>query len=231
MVEAKISGKDVSLLVASGLLHHGCGASIGIVGGTFDPIHAGHVQMGLAARDELDLAAVVFMPAGIPSFKRDRLIAPDWARLDMARIAVEGHARCVVSDREIMRSGITYTSDTLLELNGELPPDVRVLFVMGADSLETLPLWHQALQIAQLADIVVARRDGIDVDSCIRRCHEAGLPVRVHELETEVTAVSSTEIREDLLQGRDPGWRLTPGVFDYIVEHGLYGTGDRLNEQ
>lgn len=201
----------------------GAAPRLGIVGGTFDPIHAGHVRMGALARDELALDGVLFMPAGLPSFKRDARLAAGAERLEMARIATRGMERCAVSSREVNRPGVTYTSETLLELSGACPAGTQVFFVMGADSLETLPTWHDAPTIARLATVAVAPRAGCDLCAAQAALDESGLGFRVVVLEGEVADVSSTRVRALLREGRDVSDLVGRPVTDYIARRGLYG--------
>ena len=115
----------------------GRGLSLGIVGGTFDPIHLGHTALGEAARTELGLDGVLYIPAGVPSFKRGRRIASGEDRVAMARLATRSLPHSAVSTREIERAGVTYTVDTLRELRADWPEGTRLVFVMGEDSLAT----------------------------------------------------------------------------------------------
>ncbi|MBS5449637.1 MAG: nicotinate-nucleotide adenylyltransferase [Coriobacteriia bacterium] len=201
---------------------------LGIVGGTFDPIHLGHVEMGLAARDELGLDALLFMPAGVPSFKRDAHLASTKDRLAMVRIATACLAGAVgVSERETARPGITYTSDTLVELAQLCPEGTCLTFVLGADSLETLPLWHDAPAIARLARIAVARRAGHDVTCALAALDASGLDFDVAVLERVLPDVSSTLVRSRVREGGDVADLVGSQVAAYIADHGLYRSSQR----
>ncbi len=201
---------------------------LGIVGGTFDPIHLGHVEMGLAARDELGLDALLFMPAGVPSFKRDAHLASTKDRLAMVRIATACLAGAVgVSERETARPGITYTSDTLGELVRACPAGTRLTFVLGADSLETLPLWHDTPAIARLARIAVARRAGYDVARALATLDASGLGFDVAVLKCVLPDVSSTLVRSRVREGGDVTGLVGPRVAAYIADHGLYRSPQR----
>lgn len=198
-------------------------ATLGILGGTFDPIHRGHVAMGEAARLELGLDGVLYVPAGIPSFKRDRHLASPDDRLAMVRLAAEALPNSAVSERELRRLGITYTVDTLHELRRDCPATVRLVFIMGQDSLESFPLWRQAEQIARLCDLAVAARGPASSDpSGCRPAEVLGAPV--HWLRTRVPDISSTAVRLALASGGDVSDQLDPRVAAYIYEHGLYAT-------
>ena len=195
---------------------------VGVMGGTFDPIHRAHVAAGVAARDELALDVVLFMPAGIPSFKRARHLASPSERLAMVRLALAGHARCLASDFELVRQGVTYTSETLRRLARTCPAPAELFFVMGADSLETLPLWHEAAEVVRLATIVVARRPGHDVAPALAALDASGLSARVCVLASELPDVSSTLVRSRVRAGLPVNELVGPDVADYIRARGLY---------
>lgn len=196
---------------------------LGIVGGTFDPIHRGHVEIGLAARDELGLDALLFMSAGVPSFKRDAHLAGGADRLEMARLAVRDVPGVVgVSEREVIRAGVTYTAQTLAELAQVCPPGTQLTFVLGADSLETLPLWHDAPAIARLARIAVAARAGHDVGAALERLRASGLGFDVVALAHPAPDVSSTLVRSRVRAGLPVDGLVPPAVAAYIAERDLY---------
>lgn len=200
---------------------------LGILGGTFDPIHRGHVEIGLAAYDELGLDALLLMPAGVPSFKRGVHLADARDRLEMAHLAARDVPGVVgVSGREVARPGVTYTSDTLAELVRACPPATRLTFVLGADSLETLPLWHDAPAIARLARIAVASRAGHDVSAALGRLCAPGLGFDVVALERPAPDVSSTLVRSRVRAGLPVDGLVPPAVAAYIAEHGLYRTAE-----
>ncbi len=200
----------------------GEGAALGVVGGTFDPVHRGHTALGEAARGELGLDGVLYIPAGVPSFKRDREVAPGPERLALVELAVAGLPGSAASGREVARPGITYTVDTLEGLRAELPAGVRLVFVMGADALETLPLWHRAADLARLAEVACAPRVGCaPPEGAARRAREAGFSVTL--LGTPVPEVSSTEVRGRLRSGAPLDGLLDPAVERRIRARGLYG--------
>lgn len=216
-------GEDALLAYLRDLAAAGRAPQLGVVGGTFDPIHRGHVEAGLAARDELCLDALLFVPAGIPSFKRDLHLASAADRLAMVRLALaEVDGVCAVSACEIERPGVTYTSDTLAELSRVCPVGTRLTFVLGADSLETLPLWHDAATIARLARIAVATRAGHDVGTALARLRSGGLGFQVEVLGRTVSDVSSTQVRRLVRAGLDVSTLVGERVAAYIGEHGLY---------
>ena len=204
---------------------HRAGArpALAVMGGTFDPIHLGHTAMAQAACAELALDGILFVPAGNPNFKQGRKIAPAASRLEMAKLAVRALPNCAVSALETERPGVTYTYDTLLELRRLLPPEARLVFVMGADSLQTFAAWHRAADLARLAEYAVAPRAGslglADLRAGLAR---KGLEPVLHELATPLPTVSSTQVRALLATGDPTDGLLDPVVARHIAEHGLY---------
>ncbi len=136
---------------------------IGIYGGSFDPIHFGHLLLAESAREQLQLDTVVFMPAGIaPHKQQDKTTSPA-ARLDMLKLAIGGQSAFEVSDLEIKRGGISYTVDTLTELRAQYA-DAELILLVGADTLVDMPNWKDPERIVSLANIGVVERTGSQVE-------------------------------------------------------------------
>jgi nicotinate-nucleotide adenylyltransferase len=188
---------------------------IGVMGGTFDPIHHGHLVAAseVAARYELD--EVVFVPTGHPTFKLDQQVTPAEHRYLMTVIATASNPRFMVSRVDVDRAGITYTVDTLRDLTSARP-DVDFYFITGADAIEQILRWKDADEVFRMARFVAVTRPGHHLSI-------AGLPEdRVSELEVPALAISSTDIRVRAAAGH-PVWYLVPdGVVQYIAKHGLY---------
>lgn len=185
------------------------------MGGSFDPIHLGHLAVAEQARDQLGLEEVVVMPAGRPWQKSPVASAED--RYQMTQLAVEGMPGVSVSRIEIDRDGPTYTVDTLREL-GEREPGAELWLLVGADTLAGLDTWREPEEVARLARFAVAARPGSGVP------HELsvrGVPAVV--LEIAEIDVSSTDIRRRLARGDSVQGLLSPQVEDYIRARGLYG--------
>lgn len=200
------------------------GTALGVMGGTFDPIHCGHVALALAVSERLGLDGMLFIPAGIPSFKRDRSIASGDDRLAMVRLAIAACPWSAVSDREVRRPGVTYAVDTLRELKRDCPASTRLVYVMGADTLATLPQWRSAREVAELCEVAVAARPGaMEIERARLAVEQSGLPVRLHCVEAALPEVSSTEVRGLLHQGVLPEGLVPPAVLGYIAAHRLYG--------
>ena len=135
-------------------------ARLGIMGGTFDPIHIGHLACAEQAREAYDLDGVVFVPAGNPVFKKDRVVTPAAERLEMCRIATRSNPAFDVSAIEIERGGDTYTVDTLRQLRAHYPDNVELRFITGADAVYHIVQWRESAAIADLARLIAVTRPG-----------------------------------------------------------------------
>ena len=130
---------------------------LGIMGGTFDPIHIGHLACAEQAREAFSLDAVVFIPAGKPAFKLKRDVTPAEQRFEMCRLAVQGNPAFDVSRIEIDRPGVTYTADTLRQLREHYPGNVALFFITGADAVCSILKWRESAAIASMAELIAAR--------------------------------------------------------------------------
>ncbi len=194
---------------------------LGVMGGTFDPVHVAHVAMAEAAFGQLGLDGLLFLPAGKPAFKQGLVEASPADRLRMVELAVRGRPRWAVSAREVDREGVTYTVDTLEGLRRDCPPACRVFFIVGGDSLETLPFWRQSDKIAGLCEVAAFERSGRDAfERSVARARGAGFSV--HRLAADLPAVSSTQVRDRLARGLEVGGLIDGDVARYIEERGLY---------
>lgn len=195
-------------------------ARLGIMGGTFDPIHLGHLVCAEEAREALGLDAVLFMPTGCPAFKLDREVAPGEARLRMCRAAAAGNPAFAVSALEVERPGITYAADTLRALHEALP-GVELVFIVGADAALTLPRWRESAELARLATFAAATRPGFELgEEALRDLRERGFDIRPFA----VTAldVSSSELRRRVAEGRTIRYLVPEVVREIIEEEQLY---------
>lgn len=188
---------------------------LGVMGGTFDPVHHGHLVAASEAAARFDLDEVVFVPTGHPTFKQDLDVSPAEHRYLMTVIATASNPRFTVSRVDIDRDGLTYTVDTLRDLKTERP-DADLYFITGADAIEQILTWKDAAELFDMARFVAVTRPGhaLSVD---------GLPAgRVDVLEVPALAISSTDIRARARAG-EPVWYLVPdGVVQYIAKHMLY---------
>lgn len=191
-------------------------ARIGLLGGTFDPPHLGHLVAAETARDLLGLDQVRWLVAGRPWMKGEE--TPVDHRLAMAEAAVAGDDTMVVDDREARRDGPTYTADTLAELTREAP-EVRWTFLLGTDAAASLPRWHRVDEALELADwAVVTRPDAPWPD------HE--LADRLQRVPIPELAISSTDVRARVAAGRSIRYLVPEAVRDHIRRHRLYVPAD-----
>jgi nicotinate-nucleotide adenylyltransferase len=188
---------------------------IGVLGGTFDPIHNAHLLLAEQAREQLGLGRVLFIPAGDPWRKAFRRVIPAEHRLAMTELAVKDDAGFVVDDCEIKRDGATYTADTLRDLNQRHPKDDLYL-LLGEDALADLPFWRDPETIAEEANIVVAPRGGVVLPELPFD------PERVIRIKMPYLEVSSTDIRERAKAGHSLRYLVPDAVAAYIKEHKLY---------
>jgi nicotinate-nucleotide adenylyltransferase len=192
------------------------------MGGTFDPIHHGHLVAASEVQDWFDLDEVVFVPTGQPWQKADREVSPAEHRYLMTVVATAANPRFRVSRVDIDRAGPTYTIDTLKDLGAE-HPDADLYFITGADALTEIFGWRDAHQLFDLAHFVGCTRPGAELDADAI----AAMPQeRLTLVEVPALAISSTDCRARQKQGR-PVWYLVPdGVVQYITKHGLYADKD-----
>lgn len=191
---------------------------IGVMGGTFDPIHHGHLVAASEVQAWYDLDEVVFVPTGQPWQKADREVAPAEDRYLMTVIATASNPRFSVSRVDVDRAKPTYTIDTLRDLHAQRP-GVEFFFITGADALARILTWRDAGQVFELAHFVGCTRPGTTIDSATL----AGLPPdRVTIIEVPALAISSSDCRERASAG-EPVWYLVPdGVVQYIAKRRLY---------
>ena len=194
--------------------------NIGVLGGTFDPIHIGHLIVAEEARIKLGLEEVLFVPAGEPWLKQDRDVTPAIHRVEMVRRAIVDNPDFKLSTLEVDRSGPSYTVDTLEALQARLS-ETSLFFILGRDTLAELPLWKDPRKVIQLCRLVVPPRLG---SRDLRHLEEAipGLLERVVQLDMPVIGISSSGIRQRLAQGMSVRYLVPPGVEAYITEQRIY---------
>lgn len=210
---------------------------IGILGGTFDPIHFGHLRMAEELREKLGLAQVRFIPAATPPHRASPMIDARH-RSEMVRLAIRGNPAFLLDARELERPGPSYTYDTLTELRAELGDSIPLCLLVGGDAFLGLDTWHRWQELLDLAHIVVAHRPGAtpredNMPAAIRDAWRRHGTQRAEDLHSSpsgriflqpITAldISASAIREALRQGRSTRYLLPESVCDYIHQHHLY---------
>jgi nicotinate-nucleotide adenylyltransferase len=212
-------------------------AVIGVLGGTFDPIHFGHLRLGVEAMNALGLDHVRVIPAGIPPH-RARPLAPAAARLQMVRLATASEARYQVDATEAVSPAVSYTVDTLLRLRAELGSRQSICLVLGADAFGALATWSRWERVFELAHVAVASRAGQSFDPDTlpaalagefnARYRESpacldGAPAGcVVQFAMSALDISASRVRRMLARGASPRYLLPDAVLDYIASNGLY---------
>ena len=199
--------------------------AVGVMGGTFNPIHIGHLVTAEEALFAFGLREVVFVPAGQPWQKERIDVAESEHRYLMTVIATASNSHFRVSRIEIDRPGPTYTVETLRALRSELG-DVELYFITGADAILTILTWKDPAEVLGEARFIAATRPGYDLDRLEKELPE-GLGDRVHVLEIPALAISSTDVRRRVREGRPVRYLLPEGVARYIEKNALYG-GDEV---
>lgn len=196
---------------------------LGIMGGTFDPIHYGHLVAAEQAFDDLRLDFVVFMPAGRPAFKQDRVVSSGEDRYAMTLLATSDNPHFLASRFEVDREGITYTAETLRLLREIYPSNVEFYFITGADAISEIVMWRDAVDIARLSHLVAATRPGYDLDRAWDTISASGLGFDVTYLEVPALAISSSYLRDRVCVGQSLRYLTPDPVIGYLRKHGLYG--------
>ena len=194
-------------LVASILV----GMKVGILGGTFDPIHIGHLIAASSVYEALNLDSVVFIPAGEPWQKRDRDLSTGQQRLEMVKLATEDDVRFKVSDLEINRTGPTYAVDTVREWKRLNPVD-ELFWIVGSDALSGIPSWHEWEAFVTEVNIVAVNRVG----------QSDSVPFEFVSVDMPEVRISATELRDRFTHGLDTQYLVPAKVSQYISDQGLY---------
>jgi nicotinate-nucleotide adenylyltransferase len=192
---------------------------IGIMGGTFDPIHHGHLVAAEEARWQFQLDQVLFIPTGRP-WQKPEGVSPAEDRYLMTVIATASNPGFAVSRMEVDSPGPTYTVDTLRRLRAELPEDTRLLFIGGADVVQQLLTWKEPEQVLALTELIAATRPDYDLDGMVQRI--PGAAGRVHRMEIPALAISGRDIRARVGRGAPIAYLVPEGVVRYIEKRGLY---------
>lgn len=207
-------------------------APIGVLGGTFDPVHNGHLRLAIELRDMLDLAEVRLVPCARPPHRRAPTASPG-QRAKWIRVAISDEPHLQLDDRELLRQGPSYTVDTLASLRSEFP-HTPLCLIMGTDVFAKLPEWSRWQEVFDYGHVILVSRPGLDVEYTAaanaeldaRRIDAASLgdtlSGRIHVCEPPPLAISSSHIRDLLAQGRSPRFLLPNTVFEDVTDSGIY---------
>ena len=196
---------------------------VGVLGGTFDPIHLGHLKIAEEVRLKLDLERVLFIPTGQPRLRTDKYLSPVADRLRMVELATSDNPYFQVCDNETRRGGPTYTVDTLIELRGSLGTDASLYFIVGVDILRRFHDWKEPERVLELCNVVVVTRPGhedFDWPAWLVTFPQAA--DRLTRLDTTMVDISGTEIRRRSGQGESVRKLVPASVAEYIQERNLY---------
>jgi len=186
---------------------------IGVLGGTFDPVHEGHIFIAKCALQTLELDKVLFLPANISPFKTSKELTASEHRIEMLRLVLKDEPQMEISLLELKRGGVSYTVDTLRELTTQYPKGIEIFLIIGADAYRNISQWKESEQIMELCQIALAGRPDHNL--------ELVPPDKGALITEESVKFASSQIREDIQAGREPEG-LAPLVWKYIQKHGLY---------
>lgn len=191
-------------------------SKLGILGGTFDPVHMGHLVLAEQAKEKLGLDEVIFIPCFSPPHKTRRKLSPANDRFRMAALAVEGNTSFSISDIELKREGLSYTVDTLRELR-RLHPESAIYFLTGSDVLDEIHTWRNPEEIYKLARVVIATRPGFDSFDPENHFAKRSIVLQITGVD-----ISASEIRERVKRGRSIRYLVPFKVEEYIRKRKLY---------
>jgi nicotinate-nucleotide adenylyltransferase len=199
--------------------------NIGVLGGTFDPIHIGHLEVAREAVARLDLPRILFIPAGQPWLKLNNAnaVSPVPHRLEMVRLGLADHPRFQLSTLEIERSGPTYSVDTIAQLHAQLDEGDEIFFILGWDNLMQLPKWHQPQRLIEMCRLVAVPRVDFPLPDLPALEKELpGITQKVILFDKPRIDINASEIRKRAAQGKSISEFVPKPVESYIKEHGLY---------
>jgi nicotinate-nucleotide adenylyltransferase len=196
---------------------------IGVFGGTFDPVHLGHLAVAGEVRDKLGLDEMIFIPAGQPWLKADSPVSPAVHRLAMVSLAIADNPHFKISAIEVERPGPSYTVDTMAALRHELGTEATLFFLLGSDALYELPQWKEPSRLVQMCRLVAFNRPGAAPPS-LKWLESAisGISQHITFVEVSQVDISATQIRQRAAQGASLNGLVPRAVEKYILEQGLY---------
>ncbi len=194
---------------------------LGIMGGTFDPIHYGHLRVAELAREAFDLDQIVFVPNGRPAHKDNSTVSKAGSRLAMTELAVASNPHFACSRVEIDRAGPSYALDTVRGFRQLFPAMETLYWIIGADTVREIPTWHLAAQLVQECQFIAVTRPGFDHANLQNPANDA-LPAYVSFLAAPGLEISSTDLRNQVRAGRSIRYLVPEAVEDYLRRHALY---------
>ncbi len=204
---------------------------LGLFGGTFDPPHVGHLILASEARSQLDLTRVLWTVTPAPPHKQDQLITALQHRLAMVKLAIQDNPLFEISNIELDRPGPHYTVDTI-RLLAEQNPSAEIVPIIGGDSLNDLPTWHQPKELVYAAHWVgVMRRPGEDPDLKDLERELPGISSKVHYVDAPLLEIASREIRSRVASGRPYRYYLPNPVYEYIEQNHLYHQSEAIHPE
>jgi nicotinate-nucleotide adenylyltransferase len=195
---------------------------LGIMGGTFDPIHIGHLACAEQVRESFGLDGIIFIPAGMPVYKKKIKVSSAAHRLTMCKMACKTNPYFDASAIEIERAGDTYTVDTLRQLRVHYPKNVELYFITGVDAIFNIISWRESSAIAGLAHLIAAARPGYTVSDNLKIQLEKHSSLSITFTEVTALAISSSDLRTRVASGLSIRYLTMQNVLDYIAENGLY---------
>lgn len=199
------------------------GKRIGVLGGTFNPIHTGHLLLGQAALNEYNLDSIMFLPSGKSYMKDDGTIYDAMTRMKMVELAIADNPKFFTSDMELKRAGNTYTCDTMKQLKTEYPLN-SFYFICGADCLFSIEKWRNPQVIFDNCTILAAVRNGVDITQIKKKCEDLMylFQGKAFPLPFPEVSISSTDIRKNIALSKSIRYMVPDEVRRYIEENGLY---------
>lgn len=197
---------------------------IGLFGGTFDPVHLGHIALAKSVVEAFSLDRLIFIPAGNPPHKQNKHITDAKHRFEMVRLATAGETKFFVSDYEVESKTPNYSYLTISHFKKEFPND-EIFFLVGGDSFRDFPDWKNYRTLLSMCQFLVVPRPGVEKQEYLEKFHGDEVPPRVFFLKDFSYDLSSTKVREMFAQGQNAEEKVPKAVYDYIRKNQLYQTG------
>jgi len=204
--------------------------NIGIFGGSFNPVHCGHLCIAETAACEFELQRIIFIPCKVSPFKTSGEYIEDVHRLEMIRLSIAGHCNFELSRMEIDRGGLSYSYETVREIKN-LEPEANLFFIIGTDSLLSLAKWHKIDALLNLCDFVTVERPGLDKrieEQNLGFSSELSQRLMLKSVSGRLMNISSSEIRQRVSEGRSIKGLVPAAVEEYILRNGLYLQKERV---